>query len=74
MIRPVGALLVAAGLLVGCSSVPAPQPTSPPNLADRLAGQVGAEAMLAHLHQLQDIANANGGNRADGTPGFDASA
>jgi Zn-dependent M28 family amino/carboxypeptidase len=29
--------------------------------------------MLAHLRALQDLANANGGNRAAGTPGYDAS-
>ena len=29
--------------------------------------------MLAHLRALQDIASANGGNRAAGTPGYDAS-
>ena len=29
--------------------------------------------MLTHLRALQDIANANRGNRADGTPGYDAS-
>ena len=30
--------------------------------------------MLAHLKKLQEIADANGGNRALGTPGYDASA
>ena len=29
--------------------------------------------MMAHLQKLQDIANANGGNRALGSPGYDAS-
>ena len=29
--------------------------------------------MFTHLRALQDIANANSGNRADGTPGYDAS-
>ncbi len=29
--------------------------------------------MFTHLRALQDIANANKGNRADGTPGYDAS-
>jgi Zn-dependent M28 family amino/carboxypeptidase len=29
--------------------------------------------MFAHLRALQDIANANHGNRAEGTPGYDAS-
>jgi hypothetical protein len=30
--------------------------------------------MMAHLAKLQAIADANGGNRAIGTPGFEASA
>ena len=29
--------------------------------------------MFTHLRALQDIANANKGNRAAGTPGYDAS-
>ena len=29
--------------------------------------------MFTHLRALQDIANANKGNRAEGTPGYDAS-
>jgi len=29
--------------------------------------------MFVHLRALQDIANANKGNRAEGTPGYDAS-
>ena len=29
--------------------------------------------MMAHLKKLQDIADANGGNRALGSPGYDAS-
>ncbi len=70
MIRPAGALLVVGILLAGCSPAP---PVEPPKLADQLAGQVGVAAMLAHLHRLQQIADAHGGNRADGTPGFDAS-
>lgn len=72
MIRPAGALLVAAGLLVGCSPSVAPQASA--DLPERLAGQVTVDAMVAHLNRLQEIADAHRGNRADGTPGFDASA
>ncbi len=72
MIRPAGALLVCqaviAGLLMGCS----PEPIGPP-LSNRLAEQVEADAMMAHLQHLQEIADEHQGNRADGTPGFDAS-
>ena len=32
-----------------------------------------ADAMMAHLTKLQEIADANDGNRALGTPGYDAS-
>ncbi|KLO27476.1 peptidase M28 [Mycolicibacter heraklionensis] len=69
MIRPAGALLVAVGVLAGCS----PEPVQPP-LSNRLAGQVTVAAMLGHLQRLQEIADAHQRNRADGTPGFDASA
>ncbi|MDD7811811.1 M28 family peptidase [Mycobacterium sp. CSUR Q5927] len=69
MIRSAGALLVATAVLAGCS----PEPAGPP-LPDRLAGQVTLEAMLSHLQRFQEIADAHRHNRADGTPGFDASA
>ncbi|MCV7230179.1 M28 family metallopeptidase [Mycolicibacterium komossense] len=41
--------------------------------ADSLRQQVTTDAMMTHLQKLQDIANANNGTRAVGTPGFDAS-
>src|SRR5215472_16285208 len=42
-------------------------------LGDELAAAVsGADAMV-HLHELQRIADAHGGNRAPGTSGFSAS-
>jgi Zn-dependent M28 family amino/carboxypeptidase len=34
--------------------------------------KVTADAMMAHLSKLQDIANANNGTRAVGTPGYEA--
>lgn len=70
MTRALATLLLAAGL---AASGPQPLAAADGKLSDALAGQVGAEAMLAHLQRLQDIAAANGGNRADGTPGFNAS-
>ena len=39
----------------------------------RIAQTVVASAVKKHLRKMQDIANANGGTRAAGTPGFDAS-
>jgi Zn-dependent M28 family amino/carboxypeptidase len=41
--------------------------------ASTLHDKVTADAMMAHLSKLQDIANANNGTRAVGTPGFEAS-
>lgn len=49
------------------------QQTSPAAFAAALRDKVTADAMMAHLAKLQDIANANNGTRAVGTPGFDAS-
>jgi Zn-dependent M28 family amino/carboxypeptidase len=69
------AALVAAGLLAGCSSSapPATPPPPPPPLAEELPAKVTADAMVATLRMLQDIATANAGSRAIGTRGFDAS-
>ncbi|MGZ4583022.1 MAG: M28 family metallopeptidase [Mycobacterium sp.] len=41
--------------------------------ATALQHKVSADAMMAHLSKLQDIANANNGTRAVGTPGYEAS-
>ena len=56
-------------LLGGCSSAPAP----PQDLARDLADKVGVDGMYVHLRKLQEIADANNGSRAEGTPGYDAS-
>ena len=42
--------------------------------AENLRGRITVEAMTTHLGKLQQIADAHGGNRAVGTPGYDASA
>ena len=74
MIFRLGAAVVAAGLLMtGCSSPRPVAPAAAPDLARSLAAKVTADGMFVHLRALQDIANANKGNRADGTPGYDAS-
>ena len=44
------------------------------NQIDKLLNCVDADDVLGHLEVLQDIADANGGTRASGTPGYDASA
>lgn len=68
--RPLGvAAVVVAVLLGGCSSAPPP----PQDLARDLADKVGVDGMFVHLRKLQEIADANKGSRAEGTPGFDAS-
>ncbi|GBG40476.1 lipoprotein aminopeptidase LpqL [Mycobacterium montefiorense] len=69
-------IALAAGL-TGCSDRPAdsPQPSNPAaaEFATTLHNKVTADAMMAHLTKLQDIANANNGTRAVGTPGYEAS-
>jgi aminopeptidase S len=63
-----------------------PSPTVPPSpprstataapdetLVEQLAGKVSDAKAMKHLQALQKIADENGGNRAAGTPGYDAS-
>jgi Zn-dependent M28 family amino/carboxypeptidase len=64
------ALAFALAFVAGCG------PASPSPIADygeRLRTALSPEAIRADLSALQRIADANGGNRADGTPGYDAS-
>jgi Zn-dependent M28 family amino/carboxypeptidase len=83
--RPV----LAAILLSACSATPsgaAPTPTAgaseptatsspgaPAALADAVRAGISVDDILGDLGRLQHIADTNGGNRAAGTPGFDAS-
>jgi len=86
MVRKMLAGLTAAVLTValgGCGSDTKPTPTTAPStpesapaaqeFAQQLRDQVSIDAMMGDLQKLQDIADANGGNRALGTPGYDAS-
>ncbi len=73
VIRWLGSALVLTGLVVGCSSPRPVPPAAAPDLGRGLAGKLTADRMFTHLRALQDIANANRGNRAEGTPGYDAS-
>jgi Zn-dependent M28 family amino/carboxypeptidase len=77
-----GAVAMAAALLLaGCgresTSAPSTTPAGPTaaaaDFAKKLSEQVTGDAMMGHLAKLQDIANANKGTRALGTPGYDAS-
>lgn len=62
-----GVVVGIVAALTSCSS-PEPTPPSPQEVADK----VGADGMYTHLHKLQEIADTHGGNRADGTPGYQA--
>ncbi|MBY0290379.1 MAG: M20/M25/M40 family metallo-hydrolase [Mycobacteriaceae bacterium] len=79
------ALTVAAVLvLAGCGREMRPQPSQPPAtpagpttaatvFAQRISEAVTGDALMAHVTRLQEIADEHGGNRALGTPGYDAS-
>ena len=80
------ALAAAAALVLsGCGrdlrSQPTAQPSATPGVvtapaadfAAALRQRMSADAMMAHVTKLQEIADANGGNRALGSKGYDAS-
>ncbi|MDR6198775.1 Zn-dependent M28 family amino/carboxypeptidase [Microbacterium sp. SORGH_AS428] len=60
---------IGAALAVTVGIAPAAA-VDPADLEER----VTVDAVVGHLQQLQDIADANGGNRAAGTSGYEASA
>ena len=66
-------LVVAAG----CSRTVTPDPvavnSAAAGFADQLRQRVSTDAMIVHLQRMQKIADENGGNRAVGRPGYDAS-
>ncbi|MGD9618809.1 MAG: M28 family peptidase [Mycolicibacterium sp.] len=62
------AILATTGA-VSCSAPPPPTPALGPELAEK----VTVDGVYAHLLELQRIADANDGNRADGSPGYQAS-
>jgi Zn-dependent M28 family amino/carboxypeptidase len=77
-------VVVAVVALGGCSremrsqraqpTTTAGVPATPAtDFAAVLQKRVTADAMMGHLKKLQEIADANNGNRALGTPGYDAS-
>jgi Zn-dependent M28 family amino/carboxypeptidase len=67
------ALMLATGGCESSGTANQLKPISAPDFAASLRGRVTADAMMAHLTKLQDIAKANGNTRAVGTPGYDAS-
>src|SRR5690606_8935318 len=65
-----GALVAVCALVVSCSSgLQAPVAGLGPELADK----VTIDGVYGHLGKFQEIADANDGNRADGSPGYQAS-
>ena len=76
--RPLAVALVAVGVVALAVTIGLLLPravTPPPPLdSEGLRAAVTAEALKGHLDALQQAADANGGNRAAGTPGFAASA
>ena len=79
-----GAVLLVAAMaaaMTGCDSTtglptddqPAGPSAAATDFGNHLKDQVSVDAMMGHLSKLQDIANANNGTRALGTPGYDAS-
>ncbi len=76
------AVAIMVATLSGCGRSgdamhpPSVTPSATQSAADFAATirkQVTVDAMMAHLAKLQDIADANGGNRAVGTSGYSAS-
>ncbi|MEV7648952.1 M20/M25/M40 family metallo-hydrolase [Arthrobacter sp. NPDC089319] len=67
-----GAAITAATALAFGIGLPAQADNGTNTSALRDA--VTAENIFGHLQALQDVADANGGNRAAGTPGYEASA
>jgi len=61
--------IVVAGS-IGCDSAATHDGAA---YAHRLQSAVSTDAVMAHLRELQDIANRNGGTRQTGTPGYSAS-
>jgi Zn-dependent M28 family amino/carboxypeptidase len=73
------AVVALTAFLTACSfhdNANSAQATGSPaaaQFASAIHDKVTADAMMAHLSKLQDIANANNGTRAVGTPGYEAS-
>ncbi|GAA1922933.1 aminopeptidase PaaP [Microbacterium aoyamense] len=71
-IRGAGAVIAAAALL-GSMALATPAYAVPKSDVDKITKAVTVDGVLKHLKKLQQIADANGGNRAAGQPGYSAS-
>lgn len=72
--RTAGAVVAGGMALVLTGALAAPATAAPGgNLPGKLARQVTVDGVNRHLIALQRIAEQNGGNRAAGTPGHEAS-
>jgi Zn-dependent M28 family amino/carboxypeptidase len=79
--RSLAALLSVAALTVGisgCGKDAEPVSPSEPGVAateyaEKIGQSISTDAMMAHLTRLQEIADQHDGNRAMGTPGYQAS-
>lgn len=71
-VRALGAATAAFALIgAGATGTAAADPNN--NTVKKLTKAVTADGVLEHLEAFQDIADANGGNRAAGLPGYKAS-
>jgi len=69
----VGILITLAATACGSAAGGAPPIAPDGPLVQQLTGDVSDAGALKHLQALQNIADEHGGNRAAGTPGYDAS-
>ncbi|MFS0884341.1 M28 family metallopeptidase [Aeromicrobium sp. 179-A 4D2 NHS] len=67
------AAVLTAGLVTASPAEAKQAPSAPAGQAKQLTKAVTVNNILKHLRQFQTIANRNGGNRASGLPGHDAS-
>src|SRR5512132_716203 len=68
-------VLAASAILATCCTVvpAATSANSPSGQAAKLRDAITLSGLMSHEQAFQEIANANGGTRVAGTPGFDAS-
>jgi Zn-dependent M28 family amino/carboxypeptidase len=82
--KVVGSLLATLVILTGCGHEMRPHPPAPiptpsgvapaaADFAEGLRQKITADALVAHMTKLQQIADEHDGNRALGTAGYDAS-